>query len=680
MKRFSLPLIVGISLVFILLSVHGIVSASERETELFNQGYEYLFSFKPDKAAETFRLFLKEFPESTARDAAMFWLSKTLISMKLYSEAELTFQAIQKEFPDSPFIVFIPIEMAEIARIRSTGSITEDKERSEPKKALVSNENQNETKPRDTDRKLTQILAEKEMTESLLEAERRASREHVLRIADLESRESLLKKQNAELDEKVRKLADSEKSLNERKDAGDRLSTEMALLPEEKSISGKDSGNSAALQTSGQNPGVESVESLRFRLAQFELLSEEQGKELKKAREERENFINQVQEEKKFAAELRADFARLKEREQGDRAPSTVKESEKLIGEVNAFKGQVNELQTENTILTNRIDELEHQAEQRIRDMKILNAYLTKLMFRKKEAPQQKPDISAVAVEERDRLKIALHEEKKTAELRSELSAIKGQPTKHQQSIEDRPPPPLQAASPTVLIMNREYSLSQIIDYQSTALLLFRRLGIKDIVWRMNNPLDDFITEELLVEASRKANMTIDTKKQKEIIERHKLSPAEAAYLDRVMIIGRYIDFHYRDMPSEQWIEVLSVDYKPGDAASKTVSAAELQKAARGGSSFQEISNNYPDRVRFFRLTPQEFSSRFKDNSPILQKLNFINQEVAVMWSKRGYLLIKPVSGRALFNAFEDLEPEKKKRLQAFLAQRISELRKEAGL
>ena len=102
---------------------HAPGSADDRETEMFNAGYEYLFSFKPEKAAETFRAFLKEFPESSARDAAMFWLGKTLVSLKSYAEAEQTFRTIKQEFPESPFVSFIDNALEEIAKQRSSGPV-----------------------------------------------------------------------------------------------------------------------------------------------------------------------------------------------------------------------------------------------------------------------------------------------------------------------------------------------------------------------------------------------------------------------------------------------------------------------------------------------------------------------------------------------------------------------------
>src|SRR4030065_1377362 len=65
--------------------------ASYQEFELFEQGYEYYLSYQPEKAAETFRIFLKEFPLSSAKDAAMFWLGKSLIQLKSFSEEKEVF-------------------------------------------------------------------------------------------------------------------------------------------------------------------------------------------------------------------------------------------------------------------------------------------------------------------------------------------------------------------------------------------------------------------------------------------------------------------------------------------------------------------------------------------------------------------------------------------------------------
>ncbi|MBI5846597.1 MAG: hypothetical protein HZB31_01345 [Nitrospirae bacterium] len=227
-----------------------------------------------------------------------------------------------------------------------------------------------------------------------------------------------------------------------------------------------------------------------------------------------------------------------------------------------------------------------------------------------------------------------------------------------------------------VRIGNRAYRLTQIIEYHVTASAVFKRFGIMDIAWRTGNPLDDFIAEELLFMEAKKAQVTIDAKKLKEMAESQKLGAAEADYLDKVMTIARYIDMQYADDPTEKWIELISVDYKPGDAAAKTVLATDLQKAAREGTSFEEIGRMHPDAVKFSRLSLGDFSTKYREKSQIIQKLNFLNEETVVIWSEKGFMLIKPISVRVHFSPFEELSTQKKERLKAFLRQWFSEHRK----
>ena len=663
MKRFSLLFMVIASLASLTCQGTRNASASERETELFNKGYEYLFSYKPDKAAETFRLFLKEFPESSARDAAMFWLGKTLISMRSYSEAEQTFLAIQKEFPDSPFNLFIAIEMEEIVRLRSAGMNKEDRENSLQQKDTISKEAKDNSRS-----------GEKEKLEALLEEERKVSREQMLRITDMESRGALLKRQNADLEAQIQRLADIEKSLKETRDERDSLNSRIAQLSAEKGLSEKERAAAASAQAGEQKTAVDGGEPLRFRLAQLELLSEEQGKELTKARKEQERLEKLFQDEKKTASELRTDLARLREREKGDNDLSSGKEAEKLIRDAAAFKNQVSGLQTENKNLGVRIEEMELQAEQRIRDMRILNAYLSKLMFQKKET--LKPQTDPKTGDELERLRKELEEEKRrSSDLGNLLAKLREQPA-HAETLQDRTSSLQLASDALVRIGSKDYTLAQIIDYQAVAALMLKSIGARDIAWRTGNPLSDFISEELLVMEAKKNNLLPDTKKQREMIDRYKFGAAEAAYLERVMTIAKYIETQFAVSTPDKWIELITVDYKPGDAASKTVLATDIQKAARSGMSFEEIGKMHPEGVKFLRLSIKEFSAKYKDKSQIIQKLNFLNEETVVMWSELGYMLIKPVSSRTPFDPFEDLAPEKKERLTAFLKRWFSEHRK----
>lgn len=107
---------IGILLSVILLTALGSY-ASYKESELFDQGYENYISSQPEKAVEAFRMFLKEFPDSSAKDAAMFWLGKSLIQLYSFEEAKQVFSEIKQQTPESPFIAYLDREMEDIRRI-----------------------------------------------------------------------------------------------------------------------------------------------------------------------------------------------------------------------------------------------------------------------------------------------------------------------------------------------------------------------------------------------------------------------------------------------------------------------------------------------------------------------------------------------------------------------------------
>src|SRR5512139_3777635 len=85
--------------------------AASREVELFDRGYEYYLSYQPERAVETLRQFLQEFPGSPSRDAALFWLGKSLVQLKSPEEARLAFLEIKERFPESPFMSHLEKEL-----------------------------------------------------------------------------------------------------------------------------------------------------------------------------------------------------------------------------------------------------------------------------------------------------------------------------------------------------------------------------------------------------------------------------------------------------------------------------------------------------------------------------------------------------------------------------------------
>jgi tetratricopeptide (TPR) repeat protein len=104
-------------LLICILLFHTTAKASYREFQLFDHAYNSYLSYRPEKAVEEFRLFLEEFPESSAKDAALFWLAKSLIQTKSIEEAKKIFAYIKEQFPESPFICYVAQELETIGNV-----------------------------------------------------------------------------------------------------------------------------------------------------------------------------------------------------------------------------------------------------------------------------------------------------------------------------------------------------------------------------------------------------------------------------------------------------------------------------------------------------------------------------------------------------------------------------------
>jgi len=103
-KNFRKLNILFLSFLLLLLSSKNISAVDEHE--LFNTAYDYYLSYQPEKAIEEFRKFLNDFPNSSAKDAALYWLGKSLMQLDSYDEAEKVFNDLRTNFPDSLFIKF----------------------------------------------------------------------------------------------------------------------------------------------------------------------------------------------------------------------------------------------------------------------------------------------------------------------------------------------------------------------------------------------------------------------------------------------------------------------------------------------------------------------------------------------------------------------------------------------
>lgn len=89
----------------------GLITAAVQEDELFEKAYENYLSYHPEKALEYFNIFLKNFPDSSAKDAVLFWKAKSLMQLKRTDEALKIFDELKRTLPGSPFVPFIEKEL-----------------------------------------------------------------------------------------------------------------------------------------------------------------------------------------------------------------------------------------------------------------------------------------------------------------------------------------------------------------------------------------------------------------------------------------------------------------------------------------------------------------------------------------------------------------------------------------
>ena len=541
-------------LLFLTLSLSH-VFAADREVEMFTKGYQYLFSFNPDMAAQTFREFLREFPRSSARDAAQFWLGKALIALGSYAEAEQMFLAISREFPESPFLSFIDNELAEVAKARYyvTG-----KGRSVTVPGAENLQSENERSATEKDRQAAQSPDE---------------RDHLISEAE----KTLTEKNRTEID-------------------ADRRSE----LP----------GNADQKQ--------HARDSLLLKITELEEQIWQKEAALSDAKKVQENSRREAEQERKIADALRADIARLSQIE--------------LI-----FK------------------ELWGSYEEVISDADQTAAILreNKITGYDKQPPEMKTDLPHLA-------------EQSTAGEQSPLLLQEGQPSFQSDSAQNE----------ILLIRGKTYTLPQIIHDVSASQHTIEKLGIQEPVWRTGNPIDDFINEQLLSEEAANSGAMLDEKKYQKKVSQYKLAADEADYLRKLMIIGIFIDKTYRDPAAELFIEILTVEYQNETASQKAMTAADLQKAAKSGISFEDIQKTHHESVIFSRMSVDEFTSRYRNKSQIIGKLNFLTEETAVMWSEKGYMVIKPITGHKQIDPFAELPKEEEDKIRSFLSGYIADLRK----
>ncbi len=224
------------------------------EFELFDKGYEYYLSYQPEMAADTLNKFLLEFPRSSARDAALFWLGKSLIQVKSFDEARKVFAGLKQKFPESPFLPHVERELSDLGNAPppkrpGTGHEPERGDAlREPRQA------DSEKNVRLTEQPLGKTLEEQKKLGVLLEEEQKKTADMKMRMTELEKKEAESKALLARAeDEQKRFTAEMERDRKQLRDERERLDAErrnMRQAPGGESREGKqeEEGHNAPLK------------------------------------------------------------------------------------------------------------------------------------------------------------------------------------------------------------------------------------------------------------------------------------------------------------------------------------------------------------------------------------------------------------------------------------------------
>jgi len=290
----------------------------------------------------------------------------------------------------------------------------------------------------------------------------------------------------------------------------------------------------------------------------------------------------------------------------------------------------------------------------------------------------------AEAVREQNRLGALLEEEKKrTSDMRTTVSGTEKKDAgsgsqsasreEKQRKAEGRDRKDVPEYERLVItIKDRKYTTEQIADFMINSSAVMAKGGIREILWRNGSLVEDFINEQILYDEAKRENVAVDTGKQQELAEKLRLSAAEAEYLKRYLSICYLIDRKVGNLPEERVVESLTVRYTERDKQDKVVLANELQEQAKAGRSFEEIYNMFPDKTRFSTVGFQELQGWIKERIELLR-----DGEVSVVWTKDGYMILRPVLKKASYKPFEDIRTGRKDEIRAFLREWTEELRKE---
>jgi cell division septation protein DedD len=694
-------------LLTLVLNVTGRSHASVREFELFDEGYEYYLSYKPEKAAEIFRRFLHEFPESSAKDAVLFWLGKSLEQMNTPDEARVVFTELQHQFPDSPFIPYISKEYAAgivppAASERATGAFTQKEVSKSPEYRAaeavgseiaeqIAKEDEKEeaayaesgtiTSTEMPDRPSSEIADGSQVTEVRADVRETAS---MYTGDDQELREDPpvdvdLKK--AGVEEKTLIVGPEEDTLADQKATVGSVTdaSEADEEPEERALSGYGYG----MGKSAEHRDIPSIPDLRkrdtpsmelgtkkvqlyavqvgvfkdrinalklkhvlepkgyrvlmreetsgkdilFRVCVGEFLSRNEAESTARMLKDREGLDTLVKHYKKTGQEIEL----MQDEEKIKRAEPTPAQWE-----------PVDEPEDESTLYSAKVPE---PAEELVQLQGLPDPGLSI------EEVLPEPETSPESGDQQETVRQPVKKEE-VRQYAEEMQSVKNEMTKKENDAQ--------------LPVTQDEKESEYITRTGNVL---NRIGVHETLWRNDDVLKSYMNEKILLEETRRLEVSPDMKLYGDLIGKHLLNKEDADFLYDFLSVNTLLQSRFTEMPEERLIERLTVQFSDITTEEKINLATELQVLAKQGTPFQDISSSYPQKVQYGMSLARYAEEKIQDKMKGLA-----DDTVMVMWSADGYEIIRLFHVGNSFSPFEKLNPAERDYLSNIVREWIADL------
>ena len=650
----ALSAVIFLVLLF-LAPVHS--GASYREYDVLRTGYESYLSYQPGKAAEEFRTFLQEFPHSSARDAALFWLGKSLVQSKLIDEAGQVFAELKRQFPDSPFVAFVVTQ----SEFPGSEKLTTRRETETVPPVETSRDSADIRQPEPV-RKTDDIITAPAMTADAAaapetpaekEPEAAQSSQSVLSEAETPADGIMAKKEEPEGKESEAKEPVLQEPAQSPEDQGTGEETGMQAVEEEKNVLSiteqvqSDGAGDALPEGKAPLPVDKADEPLGEIGKMAEEIYASAGVSDKQGIDAYALASPDTALPETVPPEASPDPGNI-------RAPETVAIIKAIEQEAVSTQSEVSSEQTADAMI--RV-EAPGVKEPEVKEPEVKEPEVKEPEVKEpevKEPEVKEPEVKEPEVKEPE---VKEPEVKEPAQLQEDQAT--GEET-GKQSVEEKKELPS-------IPEEQAHSDNDTVASSRDAL---RKVGIQGALWSTGDYNQDFIDEQILYNEAVKLNLSADEDALNELRERYTLGMEEVDYLKRFLLICKLIDQKVREIPGDKIVEVISVRYKDAGQREQPEFAAGLQALANQGVTFEEISGLYPDVVHFRTFPFQELPEWIQERIQGLQ-----NYEIGVIWSEEGYMILKPIIQMYSYDPFEELSSEKREKITAYIRSWTAELK-----